>query len=73
MLDAFRYLLCPKHNRLMPNYRLLMLNSSHIRFAAEIDREIAIIALTYICYWMDWLILRDVLSTACNITNATYI
>jgi len=23
-------------------------------------------------YWLDWLVLRDILKTACNIMNATY-
>jgi len=50
-----------------------MLDSSHITFALEWNRAIAIITLTYIrSYWLDWLVLSDILNTACNITSAAY-
>jgi len=33
----------------------------------------AIITLTYIAnYWLDWLVLRDILNTTCNIMSAMY-
>jgi len=54
-------------------YSLLMLGSSHVRFAPEIYSEIYSYHYTniYSC-WLNWLVLRDILKTVCNIMNAMY-
>jgi len=49
-----------------------MLDSSHVRFAAKIEWRNHYHYTSLYSYWMDWLILKDVLNTACNITNAAY-
>ena len=53
-------------------YSLLMLGSSHARFAPEIQQSNSHHYVNIHRYWLDWLALRDILKTACNITNATY-
>jgi len=49
-----------------------MLDNSHIRFATEIEWGNSYHYTNLHSYWMDWLVLRDVLNTACNIMSATY-
>jgi len=41
-----------------------MVDSSHIRFAAEIEEGNSYHYASLYSYWMDWLILRDALNTA---------
>jgi len=48
-----------------------MLDSSHVRFAAEIEQGYSYHYTNLHSYWMDWLILRFVLNRAWNITDAT--
>jgi len=53
-------------------YSLLMLGSSHVRFIPEIQQSNSYHHTNAYSYWLDWLVLRDILKTICNITNATY-
>jgi len=48
-----------------------MLGSSHIRFTPEIEWSNSYHFTNIYSYWLDWLVLRDILKTACNITDAT--
>jgi len=49
-----------------------MLGSSHVRFAPELQQSNSYHYTNIYSYWMNWVILRDALSTACNIMSVAY-
>jgi len=49
-----------------------MIGSSHVRFTPEIEYNNSYHYTNIYSYWLYWLALRDILKTACNITNAMY-